>query len=134
MKCRNHKHINCHDEHNQIFFQDRLDVQQHSNFCQANYRSSFPEVFLGKVVLKICSTFTGEEHPCRRAISIKLLCMRACVFSCKFATYFQNTFLKNTSGRLLLELHYFSITVMRQCSHIENFPKVILWKPHFKKI
>ena len=35
-------------------------------------RSSRPEVFLGKVVLKICSKFTGE-HPCRSAISIKLL-------------------------------------------------------------
>ena len=34
-------------------------------------RSSRPEVFLGKVVLEICSKFTGE-HPCRSAISIKL--------------------------------------------------------------
>ena len=36
-------------------------------------RSSHPEVFLRKSVLKICSKFTGE-HPCRKAISIKLLC------------------------------------------------------------
>ena len=36
-------------------------------------RSSRPEVFLGKGVLKIYSKFTGE-HPCRSAISIKLLC------------------------------------------------------------
>ena len=35
--------------------------------------SSRPEVFLRKVVLKICSKFTGE-HPCRSTISIKLLC------------------------------------------------------------
>ena len=34
---------------------------------------SHPEVFLEKVALKICSKFTGE-HPCRRAILIKLLC------------------------------------------------------------
>ena len=34
-------------------------------------RSSRPEVFLGKVVLKICSKFTGER-PCRSVISIKL--------------------------------------------------------------
>ena len=34
-------------------------------------RSSHPEVFLGKGVLKICSEFTGE-HPCRSVISIKL--------------------------------------------------------------
>ena len=34
------------------------------------YRSSRPEVFLKKGVLKICSKFTGE-HPCRSVISIK---------------------------------------------------------------
>ena len=38
-----------------------------------NHRSSRPEVFLRKDVLKICSKFTGE-HPRRSAISIKLLC------------------------------------------------------------
>ena len=36
-------------------------------------RSSHPDVFLGKGVLKICSKYTGE-HPCWSAISIKLLC------------------------------------------------------------
>ena len=35
-------------------------------------RSSPSEMFLGKGVLKICRKFTGE-HPCRSAISIKLL-------------------------------------------------------------
>ena len=34
-------------------------------------RSSRPEVFLGKGILKICSKFTGEQ-PCRSVISIKL--------------------------------------------------------------
>ena len=48
-------------------------------------RSSRPEVFLGKGVLKICSKFT-EEHPCRSAISMKM----------------QSSFPKNTSGWLLL--------------------------------
>ena len=37
------------------------------------YRSSHPEVFLGKGVLKICSKFTGE-HPSPSVNSIKLLC------------------------------------------------------------
>ena len=37
------------------------------------FRSSPPEVFLQKGVLKICSKFTGE-HPCQSAISTKLLC------------------------------------------------------------
>ena len=35
------------------------------------YRTSHPELFLGKGVLNICSKFTGE-HPCQSAISIKL--------------------------------------------------------------
>ena len=35
-------------------------------------RSSRPEMFIGKDVLKKCRKFTGE-HPCRSAISIKLL-------------------------------------------------------------
>ena len=34
------------------------------------YRSSPPEVILGKNVLKICSKFTGEQ-PCQSVISIK---------------------------------------------------------------
>ena len=34
-------------------------------------RSSCPEAFLGKGVLKLCIKFTGE-HPCRSAVSIKL--------------------------------------------------------------
>ena len=38
-----------------------------------SYRSSRPDVFLRKGVLRICSKFTGE-HPCRSVVSIKLLC------------------------------------------------------------
>ena len=37
------------------------------------YRSSHPEVFLEKDVLKICSKFTWE-HLCWSAISVKLVC------------------------------------------------------------
>ena len=40
----------------------------------SQFRSSPPEEFLRKGVLKICSKFTGQ-HPCRSAISIKLLSM-----------------------------------------------------------
>ena len=50
-------------------------------------RSSRPEVFLRKGVLKIYK-FTGE-HPCRSVISIKLL--------------FRALFLRNTSRWLLLK-------------------------------
>ena len=39
--------------------------------CVGRNRSSPPEVFLGKDVLKKCSKFTGN-HPCRSVISVKL--------------------------------------------------------------
>ena len=63
-----------------------------------NFRSSRPEVFLGKGVLKIRMKFT-REHPCRIVISIKLLCNFIEIalrhgFSYKLAAYFQNTFSK----------------------------------------
>ena len=76
-------------------------------FAFIYFRSSYPEVFLAKGVLKIRSSFTGE-HPHRRVISVKLLQRywnhtSAWVFSYKFATYFQNTFFEeHISGRLLL--------------------------------
>ena len=50
-------------------------VTSNHHICDKGFhqdRSHRPEVFLGKGVLKICSKFTGE-HPCRSAISIKLL-------------------------------------------------------------
>ena len=83
-------------------------------------RSSRPEVFLRKSVLKICSKITGE-HPCRSVYSIKLQSTLICwnhtsawVFSCKFATYFQNT-----SGRLLLTKVWLLITP--QLSNIKKW-------------
>ena len=36
-------------------------------------KKPLPDVFFGKVALKVCTKFTGE-HPCRSVISIKLLC------------------------------------------------------------
>ena len=54
------------------------------------YRSSHPEVFYEKCVLKICSKCT-REHPCR-----------SMVFSCKFTACFLNAFPRNTSAWLLL--------------------------------
>ena len=47
-----------------------------------------PRGVLSKGVLKICSNVAGE-HPCR---SEYWNLISAWVFSCKFATYFQNTF------------------------------------------
>ena len=71
------------------------------------FRSSRPEVFLGKSVLKIYSKFTGE-HPCRSAISIKLqstfveITLRHGCSPVKFMHNFRTPFYKNTSGWLLL--------------------------------
>ena len=54
------------------------------------FRSSHPEVFLGKGVLKICSKFTGEHPCCSWCSSVNLLHI------------FKTPFTKNTSGALLL--------------------------------
>ena len=52
-------------------------------------KSSRPEVFLGKDVLKISSKFARNHTS-------------AWLFSYKFAAFFRTPFLKNISGRLLL--------------------------------
>ena len=70
-------------------------------------RSSLSKVFLGKGVLKICSKWTGE-HPCRSAISIKLLCnfieiaLRHECSPLNLLHVFRTPIYENTSGRLLL--------------------------------
>ena len=71
-------------------------------------------VFLGKVVLKICSKFT-RKHQCQSASLINRT--SAWVFH-KFAAYFQNTFFKNTSRQLLLvqAIHALSICTMIEAS------------------
>ena len=69
-------------------------------------RSSRPEVFLGKGVLKIYIKFTGE-HSWRSAISVKLLCKFieiALWHECSPVNLlysFRTPFPKDTSGRLL---------------------------------
>ena len=73
------------------------------------YRSSHPEVFLGKVALKICSKFTGKQS-CRSAISIKLLCnfieisLRHGCSPVNLLHVFRTTFFKDTSGWLLYKI------------------------------
>ena len=65
-----------------------LTAKSFSQVLLVMSRSSRSEVLLGKGVLKICSTFTGE-HPCRSMISIKLqsnfgmgvLLQICCIFS-----------------------------------------------------
>ena len=76
----------------------------HSRAC---CRSSHPEVFLVKGVLKICSKFTGE-HPCRSVISIMLqgnfieIILRRECSPVNLLHIFKTTFTRNTFGRLLL--------------------------------
>ena len=71
-------------------------------------RSTHPEVYLGKGVLKICSEFTGEDL-CRSVIAIKLLCnfieitLRQLVSPFNLLHIFRALFPKDTSGRLLLK-------------------------------
>ena len=71
------------------------------------FRSSRPEVFLRKGVLKICSKF-AEEHPSRSVISIKLqsnfikITLRHGISPVYLLHIFGTPFPKNTPGRLLL--------------------------------
>ena len=77
------------------------------------FRSSPPEIFPWKDVLKICSKFT-KEHPYRSVISIKMLCNFIEITlwrGCSLVTLlhaFRVPFSKNPSGGLLL---YFPVVV-----------------------
>ena len=89
-----------------------LDVLQNSECTsylsrKALHKSSRPEVFLGKGVLKICSKFT-RDHPCRSAISekwqsnfIKIALRQGCS-PVNLLHIFRATFSNNTSGWLLV--------------------------------
>ena len=75
----------------------------------SNSRSSHREVFLGKVVLKICRKLTGEK-PCWIVISITFhsnvieFTLRHGCSPVILLHIFSTPFPKNTSGRLLLKL------------------------------
>ena len=73
-------------------------------------RSSHPEVFPGKGVLKICSKFNGE-HPCRSVISIRLLCitLRHGCSPVNLLHIFRTLVPRNTSAWLLLDSKYFCV-------------------------
>ena len=64
-----------------------------------NNRSSRPEVFLGKGVLKIWSKITGE-HRSRSVISVETILRHGCS-PVNLLHIFRIPFLKNTSGWLL---------------------------------
>ena len=86
----------------------QVDTVQHiRKFQNTFHRSSRPEVFLGKGILKICSNFTGE-YTYRSAISIKLLWNFIEIAICHGCSpvnlfhIFRTPFPKNAPGRLLL--------------------------------
>ena len=75
-----------------------------SRFMWQKQKSSPPEVFLGKVILKICSKFTGE-HPCRsdfnRSNFIEITFRDGCS-PVNLLHIFRTPFPRDTSGWLLL--------------------------------
>ena len=86
----------------------------------SSFRSSHPEMFLIKGVLKICSKFTGE-HPCRSMISVKLLCnfveitLRHGCPPINLLHLSRTPFPRNTSRWLVLVLLFFSSEVSSSC-------------------
>ena len=86
-----------------------------------------PKAFLQKLVLKICSKFTGE-HPCRSAISIKLQnsfieigIWHVCC-PVNWLHIFRTSFYRNTSVGLLLLNVSFKVTYSRFLSN-KSFSK-----------
>ena len=98
-------------------------VYQHFISFVDTFSSSHQEMFLYKVVLKICSKFTGE-YPCRSAISINLLCNFieiAFWHGCSpvnLLHIFRTPFPKNTSGGLLVYIteHRFTLIILSNVS------------------
>ena len=86
-------------------FLKHYNLEPKSSFLKVIHiiRSSRPEMFLGKGVLKIFSKFTGE-HPCRSVISIKLqsnfieIALRHGCSPINLLHIFRTTFPRNTSG------------------------------------
>ena len=81
-------------------------------------RSSHLEMFSRKGVLKICSKFTGE-HPCRSAISIKLLsnfieiALRHGYSPVSLLHILRTSFPRNTSGWLFVKNNAKNFTEVR---------------------
>ena len=98
-----------------------------SNFVGGSFsKSSHPDVFLVKGVLKTCTKFTGE-HLCWSVISIKLLCNFIEITLCNFIEVtlqhgcspvhmqhiFRTPFYKNADGELLLHFLLLCVKMVR---------------------
>ena len=103
---KNFKKLHLFSKEAPFFFQS-IDFIWQLPKRRSIFRSSHPEVFLKKGVLKICSKFTGE-HPCQSVISIKLqsnfieITLRHGCSLVNLLPYFRTPFTKKTSGWLLL--------------------------------
>ena len=115
------------------FFQILFSNRGLLNSFMEIFRSSHPEVFLEKDVLKKCNKFTGE-HPCRSVTSIKLLCnfieftLRHGSSPVNLLHIFRRTFIKNTSGRLVLDIIYTMYTKRLVTSVQDTFFCIIFYK------
>ena len=97
-------------------------------------RSSYPEVFLVKGVLKICRTFT-EEHPCQSVNSIKMqsnfieITLQHGCSPVNFLHIFRTLFTKNTSAELLLDRY--SNTILRFSTAQQTLSRTLDMVPYF---
>ena len=100
----------------------------------SRFRSSHPDVFLGKGVLKICSKFTGEHNFIE--ITLRHRCSPV-----NLLHIFRTPFPKYTSGWLfllsLLQIRFFSHNVYRKSrlsskNHCFNIYRNLLSLPFFQ--
>ena len=120
-------------------FKEILRIVVGQNFCLQYpsdiQRSSCPEVFLGKGVLKICSKFTGE-HTCRSVILIKFqssfieITLRHWCFPVSLLHIFRTPFLKNSYGWLLLDIPFIP-NCWKNCKIISIFARIREWYINF---
>ena len=73
-----------------------------------NYRSSRPEVFLGKVILKICRKFTCDFNKVAKKSNFIEIAFRLGCSPIDLLHMFRTPFPRNNSGWLLLELSEFT--------------------------
>ena len=88
------------------------------------FRSSRPEMFLRKGVLKICSKFPGE-HPCRSNF-IEVALRHGCSPG-NWLHIFRTPFPKNTSGRLLLNIGFQGSFICRFCMFLPHIYLILPW-------
>ena len=109
------------------------------SFFKRVYRSSHPEVFLRKGVLKTCSKFTGE-HPCQSVISIKLhsnvieITLQHECSPVNLLHIFRIPFLKGTSEWFLLDISICSMSIIQISPESEEVAQRYPVKKVFIKI